>query len=228
MLPLFGLWGLAAIALLLALTGCGLLYPEASYRFRMEVDVQTPAGLRSGSSVFEVSAQKQLTLTAETRPLLAAIKGQAVIVDLPEGPIFVLLRMHQGSRFDSLESAATFGLAPEIQPTDWRSFWKATKLLSRFWTSRSSELPPDEWPYVVRFRDVRDPTTIEEVPPSKVGIKEIRIKTTHDAVTTGIEKRLPWLPSQRGALVKDIAGSFNRDRPIATKLIELDFTTERF
>jgi hypothetical protein len=41
------LTGAAAVGL----AGCGLIGSRASYRFRMTVDVQTPQGIRSGSSV---------------------------------------------------------------------------------------------------------------------------------------------------------------------------------
>lgn len=62
--------GMAAL-----LAGCGLLGGN-KYRFRMTVEVDTPQGLRSGSSVYEVSAwnspkirpDDQLARRASVRP----------------------------------------------------------------------------------------------------------------------------------------------------------------
>ena len=52
-----GAMGLLALGTGLLVSGCALISGESTYRFRMTVEVQTPQGLKSGSSVMEVSAR---------------------------------------------------------------------------------------------------------------------------------------------------------------------------
>jgi hypothetical protein len=80
--------GLAALSLL---GGCGSFLFPSRYRFRMTVEVSTPQGLKTGSSVMEVSATRQILATSETHPISAGLRGEAVVVDLPSGPLFALL-----------------------------------------------------------------------------------------------------------------------------------------
>ena len=92
-----GVFGLFAAAL--ALDGCSKILPN-EYRFRMTVEVQTPQGLKTGSSVYEVSARKHVALTSEEAERSAGVRGEALVVDLPGGPLFVLLKTPQGSAHD--------------------------------------------------------------------------------------------------------------------------------
>ena len=60
---------------------------------------------------------------------------------------------------------------------------------------------PTGYPKLVYFRDIADPTSVEEVDPDNlaasfgpsVRLKRITVLVTNDDVTTGIEKRLGWL-----------------------------------
>ncbi len=56
---------------------------------------------------------------------------------------------------------------------------------------------------MVRFRDLNDPKSVEKVDPEAIGVRRITVETTSDDVTTGIEKRLRWLPTHNGALAYD-------------------------
>jgi len=65
------------------------------------------------------------------------------------------------------------------------------------------ELYPDEYPLLVRFRDIADPASVEEIDPANlaanfgpgISLKLITITVTDDAVTSGIRNLLPWLSS---------------------------------
>jgi hypothetical protein len=67
------------------------------------------------------------------------------------------------------------------------------------------ELSPSDLPLLVRFRDINDAKTVERVKPGDLGasfgpgvyLKRATVEITKDPVTTGIEKRLPWLESLR-------------------------------
>ena len=45
----------------------------------------------------------------------------------------------------------------------------------------------------VRFKDIRDPKSVEAVDPAAIGVKRIWVEVTSDPVTTGIENRLGWI-----------------------------------
>ncbi len=174
----------------LALSGCGV-GRDASYRFKMTVEVETPQGVKSGSGVMEVTAHKQVQYTSETRPLVTGLKGEAVVVETPSGPIFVLLKMPEGDGLDTLHAAATYALTPDLSPGGWEMFWKAMGRISRSWSTLRGEVPRANWPMMVRFGDINDPKSVQAVDPQAAGVKRIIIETTSDEVTTGIEKRIP-------------------------------------
>ncbi len=78
------------------------------------------------------------------------------------------------------------------------------------------------WPMMVRFRDLRDPLSVEPVDPDTIGVQRIRLETTHDPVTTGIEKRLTWLTALKGGY---LSGRFtSRGSPLG--LDGSNFSTE--
>lgn len=185
-----GVLGLFAGTGTLAITGCGLLGGN-SYRFRMTVEADTPQGLRTGSSVYEVSAHRSLKLTAHESSVGGGLKGEALPLDTPNGPIFVLLTLPDAK--GPLGNAATVALAPEARSTDPADYLAAVSRLGGWFDSASAELPRESWPLMVRFRDLGDPTSVERVEPEAVGIRRIVVETTGDAVTTGIERRLGWL-----------------------------------
>jgi hypothetical protein len=96
----------------------------------MTVEVETPQGVRTGSSVMEVTASKQLQVTSETRPLVSGLHGEAVIVDARSGPVFVLLEPKNKRDLSTLQEAATFALAPDLTPGGWKPFWQAVNRLA--------------------------------------------------------------------------------------------------
>ncbi len=174
-----------------ALSGCGLFEKRGSYRFRMTVDADTPAGLKSGSSVFEVSAYKVFKLLADERSGGGEFKGQAVVVGLPDGPLFVLLE--NGDSGDPLSVRVTKALSPGAPFNDVDDYVAAVRRLGGPLTHARAELPRKDWPEMVRFHDINDPKSVERVDPASAGVQRIRLETTKDEVTSGIEKDLPWL-----------------------------------
>lgn len=158
-------------------------------RYKMTVEVETPQGLVSGYAVREivVTTPPNIPMFGEDRGG-AKVRGEAVIVDLPGGQTLFALLSSANGRFDyagRLELWPTmpehYGLDPE-QKADW------------------------VLPMLVTFRNVNDPTSIEKVDPTDladsfgegVKLKRIAVEVTVDEVTTGIEKRLSWLPNYYG------------------------------
>ncbi|WP_146227183.1 hypothetical protein [Rhodopseudomonas faecalis] len=198
-----GLLGvLASGGLALPVAGCSFLFPKR-YRFRMTVEVETPDGLKTGSSVMEISAYKALKILPEEHAGGGDFLGEAVTVDLPDGPIFVLREICGGCQ--PLSAMVTLAFLPETRRGHVDSHVAAVGKLGGWFADYKAELPRKDWPRMVRFRDLSDPTSVELVRPETIGVKRIRLETTSDELTTGIDKRLPWL-NDRGSLLDSHSG----------------------
>ena len=75
---------LAGVVAVCALTSCG---SRNALRYKMVVEVDTPAGVRSGFAVREMG----LSTDNIMRPTTGDIKGEAVTVDLPGGQVLFAL-----------------------------------------------------------------------------------------------------------------------------------------
>ena len=219
---------LACAGAALPLAGC----TSTTIRYRLTLEVDTPEGVRTGSGVIQV--------TYRTGPRFGSssewgseVKGEAVAVDLGErGTLFALLTEGGDSR-SSPEYIVlrAFRFPHGAMPSPAKEGIKQIAALSG-----REALFLDSLPLLVRFRDPADPTTAERVDPRKldaafgpgVELRAASVAITDDPVTTGIERRLPWLPGrkQQGGYLH---GSMMRDRsPGAVNLTGLEFSTELF
>ena len=199
---------LAALALTSAgvLSACG--YRGETVRYRLTVDVDTPQGLRSGSSVLEARIRqsgKNSLLTPEARGVRTDLKGEAVTVEMPDGRLlFALLRRPGGY------AGQIVGLFNYVTPLpkfegEYASVRRVEYLKEH---GGAGVVPPERYPMLVTFDDINDPTSIREVDPGDlaasfgegVSLRSIRVAITDDEVTTGIEKHLKWLPNTHGRL----------------------------
>lgn len=199
---------LAAVVASSSLGACGA-GGSASYRFQMTVEVETRQGPNTGSAVYEVSARKHVALTSEEAERSAGVRGEALVVDLPDGPLFVLLKTPGGgSRHGDLTQMSMAALDKNYT-NDWV---QSAGRIAGSWSTKRGEVARADWPMMVRFRDIHDPTTVERVDPEAVGVKRIAVETTSDPVTTGIEKRLQWLLRIKGGYLH--GGFTSRDAPL--------------
>lgn len=197
---IFGLLGGVTI---IALGSCGVFGNSISYRYRTTVEVETPEGLKSGSSVVQVTETERQGL--EGSHLDMRVTGEAVAVDLPNGQtLFALLGGKQVG-----------AIYKQLPPSDGGWYQRTKQLKSQtgvfdvpregptVWTRRQSHPKMESWwPILVHFRDIRDPKSVEQVDPDNaaaslgagVRIRRITVEITDDDVTSGIEKRLGWLP----------------------------------
>jgi len=185
--------GLIAGSAAVLLSGCGLMSSRASYRFRMTVEVETPNGLRTGSSVYEfTAAKKKMRFLAEEVSGGVRTRGEATIIDLDGGPVFVTLVSPDA--VESLGSGATDTLLATLSDNGGDDYIAAIdKLGGWFADPVSAELPREKWPLMVRFGDLNDPASAQPVNADVIGVKRIFLETTRDEVTVGIRKRLGWL-----------------------------------
>jgi hypothetical protein len=208
---------LAAVAAL-ALPGCGVAGERLpDFRYRLTVEVETPEGLRTGSSVIEVSTMVAGRYSIPNPgKVIHRVKGEAVTVDLgSRGTLFALLRSD-----DNVDWAKNvmYRLAPEVPRTrDADGRFDAHRYLHAGYAAMLKrrepiELPrtfPDQahlrdqpaLPMLVRLRDIADPRTVEKVDPDDlaatfgkgVKLRRITMQVTDEPVTTGITNRLAWL-----------------------------------
>ncbi len=186
---------LAGATSALAVAGCGLFTSTASFRYRMRIQ-----GSYTGTAVYEILAEKVIgPRLPDEKPGGSIIKGEALVMETSTGPVFLLLEAPGSGR--DVKGAIVRALTPDIPWDGQPSFWKAVNRLSGSGDGEvKAELPRDDWPMMVRFRDINDPKSVERVKPEAIGVKRITLETTSDDVTVGIEKRLRWL-GDRGNIV---------------------------
>ena len=195
---------------MLALAGCGKVDRTPDYRFRLTVEVETPAGLKTGSTVIEVETDVAGEYAIPTPGRVEhRMRGQAAAVDLGDGQVlFALLQSEE-----SFDWAATimFQLSPSFSGEN--AFLASYDAMLK---RRSAIRVPRHWgsgllrghsayPMLMTFEDIQDPASAVKVDPDDlaarfgegVRLKQITVQMTDDPVSTGIERWLPWLDDFR-------------------------------
>jgi hypothetical protein len=201
----------------------GKTYPP--YRYRLMVEVDTPDGIRSGSSVIEVHTQVAGKYSIPSPGMVyERAKGEAVAIDLPRGQtLFALLRSVCSVDW---ASQALRNQLPQMTPKELlaikgdvfetlmqrtlalRGRLDVPRWLPVAYGRKHIDKPCSGYPMLVSFRNPRDPTTIEVVDPDDLSasfgtgfkLRRVTIERTEDAVTTGILQRLNWLRDKHGGL----------------------------
>lgn len=165
---------------------------HASYRCRITIDVLTSDGPRSGSCVGEVWARTMLKLTSEEHAGSSGLFGQALIVEQPNGPLFFLTdQTYDASAY--LDVAITRALLPAESLSPASRYIAAVREISRRTIPSKAEVPSKAWPIALRFDNLSRPLPMRRLDPVEAGVTRVVVETTHDPISTGIERRLPWL-----------------------------------
>ena len=183
---------------------------RVEFNYRLTVEVETPQGTSTGSSVIWVRAVRTPDwVNPEGRGNRAKFKGEAVAVDLPNGKtLFVLLQTESGASDAADYPILAFnnelqGSADMVDGYQWLSTSQG----------QSAQMPRTElvlpnggtevsaWPLLVMFEDIADPTSIKRVDPDNltasfgVGyrLKSISVTIADEPITNRIINRLGWL-----------------------------------
>ena len=191
---------LAMVALLgLGLAGCGR---SESFRYKLTLAVNTPDGVKRGSSVTEWHFWE---VSIPERGTPHKLHGEALYLDLGPGarPLIALLTSHLHEK-------------PGGTVWDWPGDNVLSRLYGALWRDDFMEgisrlakmrgprrITPAELPDLVTFADINDPKTVVEVNPNdlqatlgqNVTWNEITLEMTDEPVSKGIELKLPWLPA---------------------------------
>lgn len=198
-----------------------MAYPTTSYRFRITINVDTPQGLKSGSSVMQVRDwrfPRWMTLGESSGS--SSLMGDAVFVDLgPDRdgkPRNVVALLALGKRGENLDFYLLPGMLfqslwkqrlnlPNFRGQDWE--------LSRLPPGTRAELRGGQIPTLVTFSNPADPSSARALLPEgfeqvfgpgyrlanvvieivEPGVWPLSILgLTGETVTSGIEKSLPW------------------------------------
>ncbi|MFA5969201.1 MAG: hypothetical protein WC816_08170 [Sphingomonas sp.] len=186
--------GLATGGLAMLMVGCVRYYP--TYRYRLTVEVDTPSGVKFGSSVIQVRSWDQAGFPGpEAGGFRSEVKGEAVAVDVAPGQtLFALLRSEHSVDW------ATFATA-EINRDD-----RAVHTLPRWKKNPGTGETYSRYPMLVRFRDIHDPKSVELVDPDDLAatfgpgfkLRRIAVQLTRDPVTVGIKSHLPSMGKGSG------------------------------
>lgn len=198
------------------------------YRYRLAVEVETPEGPKTGSGVIEVRravAPWPLSYVDLSHGAMTIVaKGEAVVIDLgARGLLFALLvGQDEKGRVGSPDAA---GYLPAKVFLRTGALRESDETQADLETLRAyADLAPAEIPFLVRFRDIDDPRSVEKVDPNDLaasfgpGVRLLgaSIEMTGDPVTTGIEKQLGWLAALKGGYLD---GQFTGGGPALSNIL---------
>jgi len=227
----FSLRLVVAVVLTLGLAGCG---KTGSYRYKLTLAVNTPDGIKRGSSVVEALFQE---VKIPERGVMHKIRGEALYLDLGPGrrPLIALLtsQLHPKDR-------RTRSWSRDAGPDD--------NLLSRLYDVKlskglleyvsqiarmrgASTISLADLPDLVTFADVNDPRSVIEVDPgnlqealgANISWNEITLESTDEPVTKGIEQKLTWLPGYFQKNLRLDGSKYGDKRELANVLSWFDF-----
>ena len=183
-MKLASLLRLFPLFLLLALAGCN--EDRWSWQQRLTLNVDTPAGVKSASSVVSCEAAHLYgaLVLPDARSFGVGCEGEAVMLEVTPGRYL-------------------FALLP--QPNAISVFFPGrdrTKVVEKLVKLRETRLlPPKLYPRLVTFGDINDPTSVQRVDPAElaasfgpgVRLKSITLEITDAPVSTGkVEAVLGW------------------------------------
>ncbi len=242
----FAFWVLFGCAV--ALSTCDSADRIVSLRVTLEVE--TPEGMRVGSSTVEqrvaFSDGFWANLLPGGYPMSAGVRGEATAIDLGERGILFALLARDAERDSSLAvDRLIFGLWPRATDTEPLPAW-----IDRIEADRPAAIIPSRMlPLLVRFRDIADPGTAERVDPtdlarsfgSEVSLRRATLVVlpggywpfdrigwpawaTRPEVTHAIRSRLPWLGHDRETRLRPASDPLHPDFPAT--LEHGDFTRD--
>jgi hypothetical protein len=203
-----------AVTAALAVASCDLFGHSAEVRYRLTVEVVTPHGLRSGSGIWSYKLRPG-NIDFKYNP---RFRGDAIPIDLPNGQtVFAVLHLREPNETAAPDAP---GNLPELTferrylpgpAHSWPSEIGSDRMKALDYVRKQMrgkiKLDCDvqansrsECPLLVRFRDVRDPRSVEAIDPANVAgalgpgysLAGMYLQITDDPPTHQVGDRLPW------------------------------------
>lgn len=187
------------------LASCGR---TGSYRYKLTLAINTPDGIKRGSSVVE---DQFFDVSIPARGTMHKLSGEALYLGLGPGrrPVIALLTSQLHPKYGkdqrwSRDGGPTNNLFDRIYGETLSppvSLWGYISKIARM--RGAHKITPDDLPDLVTFADINDPKSVIEVDPNdlqaalgpNVSWNEITLESTDEPITKGIELKLPWIPA---------------------------------
>ena len=182
--------------ILLALTGC----ERYSWRQKLTVTVETPAGEVSASSVSQVSWAKHWIRT-DGMGWDFDLTGEAVVVEVTPGRyLFALLKGAGTTEYMGSVAAASIA-GREGRVIDGALFDEVQGKRNR--AAGVITVPAYQYPMLVTFGDITDPASVTLVDPDDlaasfgpgVRLQSVVLEVTDERVKEGVVEAFPFWPS---------------------------------
>lgn len=166
-------------------------YPSYEWRQKITVDVDTPQGPVSASSVAEIAWWGIPKILPDASPRDWSVKAEAVVLPLPNGRYLFAL----------VGSAHLIARAVLFDPPYEGDPYLGPASRMRRFEGQVHDIQPENYPLLVTFDDVSDPMTVKRVDPDDlaasfgpgVTLKRITLEITDEPVTEGeVEDVLQW------------------------------------
>jgi len=202
--------------------GCGLIAPQWRYRYRLTATLVRDGQAVRGSSIVEI----------ERRQVYGGIggrtNGEAAVVDLLGiGTLFVLLSSEAWG-VNWPVTIPHYAFRRELGSVDMVNGAILDRLSNM--VGVRALVPPEYYPSLVRFRDLRDPASVEALAPADfprafVGfaLRDIALEIVREAPRQSIYARLPWLRAHKGALTRPDLTKPVSENPFSARINEADF-----
>lgn len=198
-----GLVGFAFAAVVLALLWAVVSKDRYSWRQKLTITVETPAGEVSGSSVSAVSWRKHW-FRWDGMGWSYDLTGEAVVVEVTPGRyLFALLKGAGTTEYMGSVAAASIA-GREGRVIDGALFGEVQGKRGR--AAGVIAVPVGQYPMLVAFGDIADPESVKLVDTADlagsfvpgVRLKSVTLEVTDEAVTEGVvEGVLGWLSEVR-------------------------------
>lgn len=174
---------------------------QASWKYRLTISIDTPKGIKSGSSVWEVIRDQDDISIIQNKTY-----GEAIAVDLGEKGILFGLIKGSGRRVDWIQRLLT-KTYPNARGTidEKNDYYNRAKKYETY-------VAPEDYPMMVHFADINVPESIETVYQTAVidgkrntvnrledvfgkgvKIKDVKLVITDDPVEWKLDRYLKWL-----------------------------------
>jgi hypothetical protein len=207
-------------------------YPVCTFRYTLDAEVETPDGLRRGSSNIEVSYQIYMNFGGPTN-WKRRVRGEAVYVDLGGGKnFFVTLTRENSGRgaqatYENLEGSLNPTMLPLAVLGLKLGGGGVTALCEQVVQLQGSppkDVPFDLLPTLVTFGDLKVPNSARVIQPDALSeefgvgfrIRRVTLALTNNEPQEQIERTLPWLPGK--AIEWKDRVSVKNDDPLVKRL----------
>lgn len=225
--------GFALAAVVLALVWALVNKDRYSWRQKLTITVETPAGEVSASSVSAVSWRKQW-IRWDGMGWNYDLTGEAVVVEVTPGRyLFALLKGVGTTEYMGSVAAASIS-GREGRVIDGALFDEVRDKRDR--AAGVIAVPEGQYPMLVTFGDIARPETVREVDPEDlsavfgegVRLQAVTLEITEEAVTEGrVERVLGWLDEVwPNRLDGQRFGTVRAENRLANSLSANSFSTE--